>query len=80
MVAREWRLPDRQAIQLQVVYDAGNPPPSLTLAARLFPYDPVHQTFVNVYERDAVVLQAILDGIASRSSSIRARGRERWRS
>ena len=54
-------LPDRQAIQLQVVYDAGNPPPSLTLAARLFPYDPVHQTFVNVYEDDAVVLQAILD-------------------
>jgi len=54
-------LPDRQAIQLRVVYDAGNPPPSLTLAARLFPYDPVHQTFVNVYEDDAVVLQAILD-------------------
>ena len=33
----------------------------MTVAARLFPYDPVHQTFVNVYERDAVVLQAILD-------------------
>jgi hydrogenase/urease accessory protein HupE len=53
-------LPDRQAIQLRVVYDAGHPPPSLILAARLFPYDPVHQTFVNVYEDDAVVLQAIL--------------------
>ena len=33
----------------------------MTVAARLFPYDPVHQTFVNVYERDAVVTQAILD-------------------
>ena len=32
----------------------------MTLAARLFPYDPVHQTFVNVYQRDAVVMQAIL--------------------
>jgi hydrogenase/urease accessory protein HupE len=54
-------LPDRQAIQLRVRYDAKSPPPSVTVAARLFPYDPVHQTFVNVYERDAVVLQAILD-------------------
>jgi hydrogenase/urease accessory protein HupE len=54
-------LPDRQAIQLRVRYDAKSPPPSVTLAARLFPYDPVHQTFVNVYERDGVVLQAILD-------------------
>ena len=33
----------------------GAPAPSVTVAARLFPYDPVHQTFVNVYERDAVV-------------------------
>jgi hydrogenase/urease accessory protein HupE len=54
-------LPDRQAIQLRVSYDAGKPPPSLTFAGRLFPYDPVHQTFVNIYEDDAVVLQAILD-------------------
>ena len=54
-------LPDRQAIQLRVRYDAKSPPPSIIVAARLFPYDPVHQTFVNVYERGAVVLQAILD-------------------
>ena len=54
-------LPDRQAIQLRARYDAKSPPPSITVAARLFPYDPVHQTFVNVYERGAVVLQAILD-------------------
>ena len=54
-------LPDRQAIQLQVRYDSKSPPPSIAVAARLFPYDPVHQTFVNVYERGAIVLQAILD-------------------
>ena len=54
-------LADRQAIQLRVRYDAKGPPPSITIAARLFPYDPVHQTFVNVYEREAIVLQAILD-------------------
>ena len=54
-------LVDRQAIQLRVRYDAKRPPPAITVAARLFPYDPVHQTFVNVYERGAIVLQAILD-------------------
>lgn len=53
-------LPARQAIQVRVRYQAAAPPPEITIAARLFPYDPVHQTFVNVYERDAVVLQAIL--------------------
>jgi hydrogenase/urease accessory protein HupE len=29
--------------------------------AVLFPYDPAHQTFLNVYERDALQSQAILD-------------------
>jgi hypothetical protein len=27
----------------------------------MFPYDPVHQTFVNFYERDTITVQAILD-------------------
>ena len=53
-------LADRQGIQLQVHYALGAPPSRVTLAASLFPYDPVHQTFVNVYEGDAVVTQAIL--------------------
>jgi hydrogenase/urease accessory protein HupE len=53
-------LEDRQAIQLRMRYALPAPPSRVTLAVSLFPYDPVHQTFVNVYERDAVVLQAIL--------------------
>jgi hydrogenase/urease accessory protein HupE len=53
-------LEERQAIQLNVRYALPAPPSRVTLAVSLFPYDPVHQTFVNVYERDAVVLQAIL--------------------
>ena len=52
---------NRQAIQLKVRFRSAAPPPSILVAARMFPYDPVHQTFVNVYERDEVVLQAILD-------------------
>jgi hydrogenase/urease accessory protein HupE len=31
------------------------------VTAALFPYDPNHQTFLNVYERDALRSQAILD-------------------
>src|SRR4029450_11983109 len=38
-----------------------SPPPPAPLWGRVFPSGPVHQTFVNVYEDDAVVLQAILD-------------------
>ena len=52
-------LEDRQAILLNVRYVLPAPPSRLTLAASLFPDDPVHQTFVNVYERNEVVLQAI---------------------
>ena len=36
-------------------------PGRLTLDATLFPYDPQHQTFVNVYEDGALRQQAILD-------------------
>lgn len=32
----------------------------LAIGARLFPYDPSHQTFVTVYERDTVVWQDVL--------------------
>lgn len=36
------------------------PPPALTIDAHLFSYDPLHQTFVNVYAGDALVQQWIL--------------------
>ena len=53
-------LADRQSVRLQARFQPDGPPGHLTIAASLFPYDPAHQTFVNVYERDEVVLQAIL--------------------
>ncbi|GAA5053166.1 HupE/UreJ family protein [Erythrobacter westpacificensis] len=37
------------ALLLQFRSDAA-PPPSLVVDAHLFPYDPAHQTFVNIYE------------------------------
>ena len=53
-------LQDRQSLQFTATYavpDAG----ALVVDARLFPYDPSHQTFLNVYEGGALASQAILD-------------------
>jgi hypothetical protein len=54
-------LPERKSVRLIARYRL---PPSvgvLAIDARFFPYDPAHQTFVNVYEGDSLTLQAILD-------------------
>ena len=56
-------LPDTQSLRLPfTLASAGARPPSLVVSATLFPYDPQHQTFVNVYEDGALRQQAILDG------------------
>ena len=53
-------LPDRQAIRLRARMLLASPAGRLVIDARLFPYDPNHKTFVNVYAREALS-QAILD-------------------
>jgi hydrogenase/urease accessory protein HupE len=71
-------LPDRQSLRLSFALrsdrgqagvrpgsdqgQTGVRPSSLRVTALLFPYDPQHQTFVNVYEDGALRQQAILDG------------------
>jgi hydrogenase/urease accessory protein HupE len=61
----EWSLPepipDRQSLRVRARYALNRPPGVVTVSAHMFPYDPVHQTFVNVYEGDELVTQAILD-------------------
>jgi hypothetical protein len=53
-------IPDRQSLRL--TFSAGDGPASrIQIRAYLFPYDPAHQTFVNVYEEGALKHQAILD-------------------
>ena len=52
---------DRQSIRLRLRYALASPAGTLTVSARMFPYDPAHQTFLNIYEGDALT-QAILDG------------------
>ncbi len=58
-------VPDRQSVRLAFTV-AGAPPARMNMQAYLFPYDPIHQTFVNIYENGALKHQAILD--ASRQS------------
>jgi hydrogenase/urease accessory protein HupE len=52
---------DRQALRLHRRHLLPDPPAHLQIEAVLFPYDRNHQTFVNVYERGALVTQAIVD-------------------
>ena len=51
---------DRQSLRLAFTVSGGRPG-HIGIHAYLFPYDPVHQTFINVYEDSALKLQAILD-------------------
>ena len=53
-------VPDRQSLRLAFTV-AGAKPARVGLQAYLFPYDPIHQTFVNIYEDGALKHQAILD-------------------
>jgi hydrogenase/urease accessory protein HupE len=53
-------IPDRQSVRLHVRYAVNGPPGVLTVDAALFPYDTAHQTFLNLYDGDALT-QAILD-------------------
>jgi hydrogenase/urease accessory protein HupE len=52
---------DRQSLRFSIHYPLASRPGVLSVSARMFPYDPQHQTFLNIYEGDALT-QAILDG------------------
>ena len=53
-------IPDRQSIRIQLRYRLAAAPGRVFVDAKLFPYDPAHQTFLNLYDGDALT-QAILD-------------------
>jgi hydrogenase/urease accessory protein HupE len=53
-------LTDRQSLRLHVRLPIARPLATLAVDTLLFPYDPNHQTFVNIYENTALT-QAILD-------------------
>lgn len=53
-------VPDRQSLRVMSRASLSGLPGVLAVDARMFPYDPVHQTFVNVYEGGEIAMQAIL--------------------
>jgi hypothetical protein len=54
-------VPDRQAVRFTWTATTRGRPGRVAVDASLFPYDPMHQTFVNVYEDGGLRHQAILD-------------------
>jgi hydrogenase/urease accessory protein HupE len=54
-------LPDRQSIRVSATYVLPRPVGQFEVATVMFPYDPQHKTFLNVYENGSIAAQAILD-------------------
>jgi len=61
----EWGEPEilaeRQSVRFQIRYPDSAIPGVIAIHTVMFPYEPEHQTFLNVYEYDALASQAILD-------------------
>jgi hydrogenase/urease accessory protein HupE len=53
-------VPDRQAIRVPLTFPRATPA-KLEVSALMFPYDPMHQTFVNIYEDGELARQVILN-------------------
>jgi hydrogenase/urease accessory protein HupE len=53
-------LADRDAVKLSFACGIARSAGSITIRALMFPYDPTHQTFLNIYERGALMSQGIL--------------------
>jgi hypothetical protein len=53
-------VPDRQSLRLAFTVNSARPG-RVNVRAYMFPHDPIHQTFVNIYEDRALRHQAILD-------------------
>ncbi|MSO48530.1 MAG: HupE/UreJ family protein [Acidobacteria bacterium] len=53
-------LTDRQSLRLRVRTILDAPPGVVTIDGRLFPYDPQHQTFINIYDGDGLI-QAMIN-------------------
>jgi len=54
-------LRERQSLRLHIRYPVPSPPGTVAVDTVMFPYDPMHQTFVNMYEGDTLTSQMILD-------------------
>jgi hypothetical protein len=70
-------VPDRQSLRLAFTASGGRPG-HIHITAHLFPYDPIHQTFINIYEDTALKLQLILDGSHREADYYSGSSQGRW--
>jgi hydrogenase/urease accessory protein HupE len=70
-------VPDRQSLRLAFTVSTTRPG-HIGIQAYLFPYDPIHQTFINIYEDSALKLQAILDASHRETSYYSGSTQGRW--
>lgn len=54
-------LRDAESVRFFFRYPVQSMPGQISIHAALFPYDPIHQTFVNIYEDGELTRQVILD-------------------
>lgn len=52
-------LPDQQALKFHLTFAAASSLGALKIQCALFPYDPLHQTFLSIYEGEALTHQEI---------------------
>src|SRR5439155_13410610 len=55
-------LTDRQSLRVHVRYAPDSVPGAVTVVAGMFPYDPAHQTFVNIYDGKELTEAIVDDG------------------
>ena len=70
-------VPDRQSLRLAFTVSGGRPG-HIGIHAYVFPYDPIHQTFINLYEDGALKLQAILDASHRETAYYSGSTQGRW--
>ena len=70
-------VPDRQSLRLAFTVSSFRPG-HIGIHAYVFPYDPIHQTFINIYEDSALKLQAILDASHQDTSYYSGSTQGRW--
>ena len=58
-------VPAKRDMHLEFHFAWPAPPAAIQVQARLFPYDPRHRTFVNIYENDRLQRQEIFEGEAA---------------
>ena len=70
-------VPDRQSLRLAFTVSQSRPG-RVGVNAYVFPYDPIHQTFINIYEDTALKLQLILDASHREAEYYSGSSQGRW--